>query len=316
MRRCVTTYAATLDEIQAGLGDAARLSLPRLERSNATSQARRLIIGAGFGSTATHTLTHALGVLKLEASHDHTSPMRNGIKFPAATRSWRSGFNRFRHPRFRSGPGLASCMDELHTMDVTAGLEYVDAVVDMPTAEFFLPLFAAFPNARVILTTRSGSSWAASRLKKHPETFAPYLNPCGQRTRDYEASDLARMTDAHADFVRCAVAPERLFEFNVSTPPRINTLALARRINETAGFLAPTGRTVLDDADCYASQYDDLLASHCSGSLSLCDKPRLREHWATTGKLEGRTFGCVPVPHSGRRRRPSKTDSVGTTQAT
>ena len=166
LRRCVTTYAATLDEIQAGLGDAARLSLPRLERSNATSQARRLIIGAGFGSTATHTLTHALGVLKLEASHDHTSPMRNGIKFPAATRSWRSGFNRFRHPRFRSGPGLASCMDELHTMDVTAGLEYVDAVVDMPTAEFFLPLFAAFPNARVILTTRSGSSWGRARRRR------------------------------------------------------------------------------------------------------------------------------------------------------
>ncbi len=52
------------------------------------------------------------------------------------------------------------------------------------------------------------------------------------------------------------------------------------------------------DVECYVLRYDDLLAGFCSGALGGCDWERLREHWKTAGRAEGRQFACIVEPPS------------------
>ena len=46
------------------------------------------------------------------------------------------------------------------------------------------------------------------------------------------------------------------------------------------------------EAKCYAERNPDLIPGFCKGSASSCDAMKLFKHWLTSGRKEGREYGC------------------------
>lgn len=166
------------------------------------------VIGAGLGRTGTYSLKLALEQLGFGPCHH----MEEVLKDPERqVPLWRAAAE--------GRPDWAKAL---------AGYR---SAVDWPTAAFWRELAEAYPQAKVILTTRSAESWCASysqtiqalmaKADEATERFRPWFamaiaitvkSGLGGKTSQDE---IIKAFNDHADAVRSAVPAERLLVYEV-----------------------------------------------------------------------------------------------------
>lgn len=216
-RMCIDAYADGLDQVRPNLGHSIR---GHPLTTVATSQ-RDLILGAGSGSTATHSLQGALRMFGLTVSHYTDNPRHRKW-----TRRILSILGGAYAPKVPMNETSASrCRQELRLLNYSSLPSSIDAVMDTPVAEMFIDMFLSFPRARVILTTRPPHDWVATRLLHDKDDgFVPIQEPCGLylgygRTI-FSHAEIAGLFDLNNRFVRCFVPKTQLFELNVWLDPK------------------------------------------------------------------------------------------------
>jgi hypothetical protein len=106
------------------------------------------VIGLGVGRTGTYSFKQALNLLGVGPCHHMEEVLMNqAVQVPL----W-----------------AAAAQGQPNWQAIYAGY---DSAVDWPTAAFFRELYAAYPNAKFVLTVRSPESWVAS----FSQTIYPFL---------------------------------------------------------------------------------------------------------------------------------------------
>jgi len=226
-RRCLSAYADELDKVYSGMGDHLRshpLSPARVSR-------RPLVIVASPGSAATTSLSAALDSIGLWNGHDSglllTDLVLAGpidLKY-CPDREW-------------TADEVQSCLNTIRSHDYPQGIGQRWVTMDTPTSELFLDLFLAFPNARVIYSTRPGESWLKSR-KRIGSSLLPVQEPCGwmmmpRKPMNFTDEEIIATHDLNEKFVKCMVPPEHLLEFNLWTD---STERVEGLVSELASFV-------------------------------------------------------------------------------
>eukprot|EP00931_Biecheleriopsis_adriatica_P072106 TRINITY_DN4613_c0_g1_i3.p1 TRINITY_DN4613_c0_g1~~TRINITY_DN4613_c0_g1_i3.p1 ORF type:complete len:549 (+),score=66.83 TRINITY_DN4613_c0_g1_i3:3-1649(+) len=227
IRGCIASYADALDAVRPNLG----ASIRKHPLKPKTTSSRRLILGAGAGSTATRSLAQALRTLNLTVSHWRS--MDDLWKYWTTSLLGVLGGN----PEEVEPHPTAGCQEQLREFDYL-NLPYTDALLDTPVAKLFLSIFLTFPKAKVILSTRPSADWAANRVKKHPFTFAPMQEPCGLTVHSFSAAELGKMLDLHNDLVRCLVPKDQLMEFDIWKDPPEKRASLMTTLGSFCGISA------------------------------------------------------------------------------
>jgi hypothetical protein len=172
------------------------------------------VIGVGFGRTGTASLKEALESLGAGPCYH----MRDVVERPARSRPWLA----------------AAAGDRPDWTDVFAGYA---STVDWPGAAFWRDLVAAFPDAKVVLTTRDPDRWYDSmastvlrawRLRREaPPPADPALRDLremlerviARRVFDGRVEDRAHAIatyERHNADVRAALPAHRLLDFQVA----------------------------------------------------------------------------------------------------
>jgi hypothetical protein len=166
------------------------------------------VIGAGVGRTGTYSLKLALDRLGLGSCHHMEEVLFN---MPVQVPLWAAAV----HGR----------------PDWETIYKGYDSAVDWPTAGFFRELSAAYPSAKVILTTRSPESWVESfsetiyklitaRDHAPPEMQAWLAMAAGVIDRTgfplgLDAAGLAKAYAAHNEAVKAAIPAKQLLVYQV-----------------------------------------------------------------------------------------------------
>ncbi|MBY8976886.1 hypothetical protein KHP62_13790 [Rhodobacteraceae bacterium NNCM2] len=166
------------------------------------------VIGAGVGRTGTYSLKLAINQLGLGPCHHMEAVLGN---MPVQVPLWNAAM-----------AGQA---------DWTAIYAGCESAVDWPTAGFFRELYAAYPSAKFVLTTRSPESWAASfsatiyklisEIDETPPEMHEWLEMCAaviERTgfpRGRDEAFLKQAFTAHVEAVRETIPADRLLVFEV-----------------------------------------------------------------------------------------------------
>jgi len=199
-RTCLNQYADGLDKVYSNLGSHIRLHpgtvVARSDRS--------IILGAGQGTTATHSLAEGLLQLGRRTAHWLTAP-------PSYC-PWMCNVSQFVYDEDQG-----SCRKKYRDFDYTSFPgDDIDAALDSPIPEVFIDVFLSFPNAKWILTTRPSFEWAQRRVANQVKAMLPVQEPCGQFVDlDVNMTKLAGLMDLHNELVRCLVPPEKLLEIDV-----------------------------------------------------------------------------------------------------
>jgi len=168
------------------------------------------VVGAGFGRTGTNSLKLALEMLGFGPCH-HMFEVRDR---PEQVAFW-----------------TAAARGERTDWDTV--FDGFKATVDWPSAYFWKPIAAYYPNAKVILSVRPVETWVTSihstihqSLKRRMERPTELLRAQGEmayeiierRTFDDRLSDAdhaAAVFRAHAAEVKATIASERLLIYDV-----------------------------------------------------------------------------------------------------
>ena len=125
------------------------------------------VVGAGFGRTGTHSLRGALGELGLGPCYHMSEVIQD--------------------PERKVPQWVAAAQGK---PDWDAIFEGYASTVDWPSAGYWKAILAHYPEAKVILTTRSAESWYDSFsetiawLMRTPDTLPPHLHPWLQMGND------------------------------------------------------------------------------------------------------------------------------------
>ena len=171
------------------------------------------VIGAGFGRTGTASLKAALEILGYDKTHHMFEVMGN----PDQMAMWHA-----------IGRGEQPDWDGVYTGFAAA--------VDFPTAAYWRELSAYYPDAKIVLTTRSPDSWWKSAsatiipIGKAPPAWArKWIKPIRQNVemtngtiwhrifdgRQFEEEHAKRVFEAHNAAVKAELPAERLLVFEV-----------------------------------------------------------------------------------------------------
>ncbi|KAJ1618943.1 hypothetical protein T492DRAFT_434700 [Pavlovales sp. CCMP2436] len=187
-RTCTSRYAEQLIVVGTASKNSAivmrgRALVAGLEariRATTPDPSRDIVLGAGFGSAGTRSLGLALGyagLIVFHASNVLKPPRPQFLKRDSLSTHWRSAVAAIEGNRTATNQIAAELVDGGNADFVATchascdkvdypGLfkQYpADAVVDMPSAEYFLDLWRAFPSAQVVLITRPADSHVDSR---------------------------------------------------------------------------------------------------------------------------------------------------------
>jgi len=173
------------------------------------------VIGAGFGRTGTASLKAALEILGYTKTHHMFEVMASKEQVAM----WHA---------IGTGRGPQPDWDEVY-----AGFP---AAVDFPTAAYWRELAARYPDAKVILTTRSAESWWKSAsstiipIGKAPPAWARAIIPPIRQnaemvngtvwhrmfdSRQFEEAHAKRVFEEHNARVQAELPPERLLVYEV-----------------------------------------------------------------------------------------------------
>lgn len=164
------------------------------------------VFSAGFGRTATMSLKLALEELGFGPCHHMKEVAENGeIQIPL----W----------------------NEAHAgrPDFTRIYEGYHSACDWPTAAFWREIHAAYPNAKVILSTRGVDSWVNSfsgtilTILQDPDSWPDHARPWLEMVTDVvvnrslggktDAASLAAAFEAHEAAVKAEIPPAQLLVF-------------------------------------------------------------------------------------------------------
>ena len=226
-------------------------------------RARPLVLGGGFGSTGTTSLAYALDRLGLVTWHAHLGAT---VRANAS-----AGAGAITPDDFRRAIGRAwsspRCQAELASINYRVPPS-VGALVDRPSAESFLDLWWANPNALVLLTHRPAADWVRSRTGFGMKMNLPLDRPCHNLSfADASAREAGRMLTLHDDLVLCVVPKRQLIDIDVfsrSTSGLMGMLSRAITGNDpppgmplefpTANVHSPTRASRMRPAAAAASQ--------------------------------------------------------------
>jgi hypothetical protein len=166
------------------------------------------VFSAGFGRTATMSLKLALEEIGFGPCHHMKEVLDNG---EAQIPLWNAAY--------AGQPDFASIYQGYR------------AAVDWPTAAYWRELAETFPEAKVILSTRSAESWCASisetilTILLAPETWPAPARPWLEMVTDVvikrslggktSRDDLIAAFHAHEAAVKAEISPGRLLVFDV-----------------------------------------------------------------------------------------------------
>jgi Sulfotransferase domain len=163
------------------------------------------VVGAGVGRTGTHSLKLALEQLLDAPCHHMLEILGDPTQIPA----WIDAI-------------------EGRPVDWSAMLAPYRAIVDWPGGSFWPELFAAYPDAVVLLSVRDPEGWYRSAsntifltFEHMPPEVAPWMEAVRKLLRDRFSDrfdDPTAMMDAfvrHNDAVRAAVPADRLLEWSL-----------------------------------------------------------------------------------------------------
>jgi hypothetical protein len=209
----VYRYAKQLDSLGHLWGDPIR-QLPYNKIGWNGSYKQNIILGVGFGTTATRSLQTALYMMGLDG--DHYGQEQKYVADYVLGRQ-----DEFNHIN------ATKCRQKLRAMfpgRKPAGRYEVfpkrwstkaDFLLDTPVAELFLDLYATYPNAKYILTTRPAAKWVHARRVGHSKReLAPKQEPCREWMQHYSDKQLEKLFNWHSELVRCMVPKDRLLEIN------------------------------------------------------------------------------------------------------
>jgi len=227
---CVDAYASGLEDIRRGLA----LFLRVHHTSLSTSQ-RNITFGVGPSSAGTSSVSRALCEMGFDVAHNLQLGGEDYFQ-------WVKRHQCSEPPWTREG----KCLNRLRAIDYTSIPEHIEVAMDQPIASSFIDLFQAFPNARWLLGTRPAQDWAKAQLTDHHGLFVWGASPsfmempCHASVASFafETDELARMMTLHDDLVRCAVPPEKLFEFSVFN----NTEGLAHDLGKVMQMSNPPSK--------------------------------------------------------------------------
>ena len=183
-------------------------------RAAAKSQ-RVVVLGAGFGSTGTDVVASALAQVGLTSWR--APELYLGLKDGVARSAPNMTANQWRQKIVQPWVLASdSCNKQLDKVSYKVPDE-VDAYLDRPSAEAFLDMWWTYPNAKVILSSRSTPlEWARHRTEHYASNGglnAPVARPCGSaRVHKLSLAANAHLVSAHAELVRCVVPKEQLLE--------------------------------------------------------------------------------------------------------
>lgn len=166
------------------------------------------VFSAGFGRTGTMSLKLALEEIGFGPCHHMEEVAENGeMQIPL----WNEAF--------------------AGRPDFEAIYRGYRAAVDWPTAAFWLEVAEAYPEAKVILSTRSAESWCASfsqtilTILSDPDSWEDHVRPWLEMVTDVvikrslggrtDPEGLVEAFEAHEAAVKSTIAPERLLIFDV-----------------------------------------------------------------------------------------------------
>lgn len=160
------------------------------------------VIGAGFGRTGTESMKRALEILGLGPCYH----MYEVLPSPERVALWR---------------GIASGQI---APDWDAVFDGYQATVDWPGMAYWQQLAAHFPEAKILLTTRSKESWIASMEKtilkvlrdpdEDPESIGQVLIRAQTFGGDLDdIAHVAQVYDTHNQTVRDSVPAHRLVDY-------------------------------------------------------------------------------------------------------
>eukprot|EP00439_Symbiodinium_sp_Y106_P035310 s7501_g4.t1 len=114
-----------------------------------------VILGAGFGTTATRSLFTFAAQLGRRVHHWLSAAD------PPEFWTQLNGLVSKKHP-----DGAAGCFKAVNAINFSAALAGGhDMLLDTPLAEHFLDFYAVSPNSKVVLTTRRATDWVKSRMQ-------------------------------------------------------------------------------------------------------------------------------------------------------
>ena len=160
------------------------------------------VISAGFGRTGTMSLKLGLEQLGFEPCYHMDEVLKNGATFV---------------------PLWNGVIEGQRNWD--AVYKGYEAAVDWPTAAYWKELADAFPDAKIILSTRSAESWYASisqtilAIASAPEKWPPSAVEWMKMTvkilerslgTDWSEESLIKVFNAHEAEVKATIAPDRL----------------------------------------------------------------------------------------------------------
>lgn len=181
-----------------------------------------LLIGAGEGTTGTHTVAHLL----------------SSVDGPRRVAHWHVQYVNGRERKDGAYVPLRKRLEALAPADRQAFDFDVfgpwDGVTDQPIPQLFSHIYRTYPNAKVVLSVRNASEWVASRTTRPraARPFAAFAHSV-QTIADTDGTDRTSHPDnnpvesalafeMHSVLVRCLVPPENLLEIDVfRTPDRV-----------------------------------------------------------------------------------------------
>ena len=166
------------------------------------------VFSAGFGRTGTMSLKLALEEIGFGPCHHMEEVAQNGeIQIPL----WNEAF--------------------AGRPDFEAIYRGYGAAVDWPTAAFWREVAEAYPEAKIILSTRSAESWCASfsqtilTILSNPDSWEDPVRPWLEMVTDVvvkrslggrtDPDGLMEAFEAHEAAVKAAIPPEKLLVFDV-----------------------------------------------------------------------------------------------------
>eukprot|EP00438_Fugacium_kawagutii_P006395 Skav214728 [mRNA] locus=scaffold2250:488981:489661:+ [translate_table: standard] len=179
------------------------------------------VLGAGFGTTATRSLSAFARQLGIRVHHFERSHELWGPLLALVTQSCSTS---------------RQALDEVNYSQILLGTD-ARLFFDTPMGELFLDFYAASPNSKVILTTRDADAWAKSRLAHHPRTAMPIQSACGGDVSSLTTEQSAELFRKHSKLVRCMVPPERLLDLDVIE--QSNSTKIAEFLGVTTDFYIP-----------------------------------------------------------------------------
>ncbi|OLQ11291.1 hypothetical protein AK812_SmicGene4849 [Symbiodinium microadriaticum] len=215
--QCISQYGASVDADLPGF--ARRLEQRRFGGTGKASADGSVILGAGFGTTATRSLAAFARQLGLAVHHCKQGKREDIPEF------WMRLLNitSMQHPN-----GLDGCLSTVDAMNFSEAFDQGnDLLLDTPMAEHFLDFYAVSPQSKVILTNRNAVDWVKARLQWDETMAAPLHSPCGMKLAPMTPETAKRLYEAHNRLVRCIVPAEKLTEINVFDGSPLDVPALS-----------------------------------------------------------------------------------------